>query len=149
VRYCLAGEATLSEGFPGRFHIVSNVFPDCAGPVTGAHFNPLITMGTFCARLTSLPRMILYIIGQSIGAILGAFMVRASLGVGKHGVRVVPGCFIDSSLVSPAEAWGKFFPLSFGMLTQVPLDAIDWTIMGGPCFVLGLGVIMWCQAVLI
>jgi glycerol uptake facilitator-like aquaporin len=78
---------------------------DCAGPVTGAHFNPLITMGTFCARLTSLPRMILYIIGQSIGAILGAFLVRASLGVGKQGVRVVPGCFVDSSLVSPAEAW--------------------------------------------
>jgi hypothetical protein len=76
-------------------------------------------------------------------------MVRASLGVGKHGVRVVPGCFIDSSLVSPAEAWGKFFPLSFGMLIQMHLDVVDGTILGGPCFFGGWESIMWCQAVLV
>lgn len=75
-----------------------------AGPVTGAHFNPLITIGTFCAKLSSLPRTVLYVGFQCLGAVVGAYLVRASLGVGPEGLAVLPGCYVDPTLVTPGQA---------------------------------------------
>ncbi|KIW68836.1 hypothetical protein PV04_04756 [Phialophora macrospora] len=82
-----------------------SLFIYATGPVTGAHFNPLITMGTFTARLSSLPRTVLYITLQCVGAVVGAYLVRAALGLSPRSLHVVPGCYIDSSLVPPAEAF--------------------------------------------
>lgn len=82
-----------------------SLFVYSAGPVTGAHFNPLITMSTFAAKLSSFPRTVLYIAHQCVGAVVGAYLVRAVLGLGPDGLKVVPGCYIDSSLVPPAEAF--------------------------------------------
>jgi glycerol uptake facilitator-like aquaporin len=84
---------------------IISLFIYATGPVTGAHFNPLITMGAFAARLTSLPRAVLYISHQCIGAVVGAYLVRAALGLRADALRVVPGCYIDSSVVTPAEAF--------------------------------------------
>lgn len=50
-----------------------------AGPISGAHFNPLITIGTFFAQLTSLPRAALYVAAQSLGAVIGGYILRASV----------------------------------------------------------------------
>jgi len=72
-----------------------------AGPVTGGHMNPLITIGTFCTRLATFPRTVLYVLFQIAGATIGAFLIRAALG---NKMRIVPGCWIDPSLVSPGEA---------------------------------------------
>jgi glycerol uptake facilitator-like aquaporin len=82
-----------------------SLFIYTAGPVTGAHFNPLITMGTFTARLSSLPRTVLYITFQCLGAVVGAYLVRAALGLSPRSLHIVPGCYIDSTLVAPAEAF--------------------------------------------
>ncbi|KDQ12155.1 hypothetical protein BOTBODRAFT_189428 [Botryobasidium botryosum FD-172 SS1] len=73
-----------------------------AGPVSGGHLNPLITIGTFCARLATFPRTVLYVLFQLTGATIAAFLIRATLGDRIPGV--VPGCYIDPSLVSPGEA---------------------------------------------
>jgi len=89
---------------PGLYH---QPFHLCGRPVTGAHFNPLITMGTFTARLSSLPRTALYIAHQCIGAVIGAYLVRAALGLSPKSLQVVPGCYIDSKLVAPAEAFAS------------------------------------------
>ena len=85
--------------------ILITVFTFAAGPITGAHFNPLITMGTFFTKLSSLPRTILYITFQCMGAVIGAFLLRASLGASPKDLEVVPGCYVDTSLVTAGEAY--------------------------------------------
>jgi len=102
-------ETSVGAVFPVAFAAVLQIFLIslfiyAAGPVTGAHFNPLITFGTFCARLSSLPRMTLYVIFQSLGAVVGGFMLRAALGAGPAALTVLPGCYIDTALVTPGEA---------------------------------------------
>ncbi|OCT52833.1 hypothetical protein CLCR_10497 [Cladophialophora carrionii] len=105
-----ATETSVGAVFPVAIASIVQVFLIslfiyAAGPVTGAHFNPLITMGTFATRLSSLPRTVLYIILQCLGAIVGAYLVRAALGLSPRSLHVVPGCYIDSALVAPAEAF--------------------------------------------
>lgn len=46
---------------------------DCAG----GHINPAVTFGLFLARKVTLPRTILYIVAQCLGAICGAGLVKA------------------------------------------------------------------------
>ncbi|EXJ60360.1 hypothetical protein A1O7_04512 [Cladophialophora yegresii CBS 114405] len=105
-----ATETSVGAVFPVAIASIVQIFQIslfiyAAGPITGAHFNPLITMGTFAARLSSLPRTILYVILQCLGAIVGAYLVRAALGLSPISLHVVPGCYIDSGLVAPAEAF--------------------------------------------
>ena len=45
--------------------------------VAGGHINPAVTFGLFLARKVSLPRAILYMIAQCLGAICGAGLVKA------------------------------------------------------------------------
>lgn len=75
-----------------------------AGPVSGAHFNPTISMATFTAGLSIFPRTLLYILFQSTGAIVAGALLRASLGMAPHEIPPIPGCYIDTSLVTPGEA---------------------------------------------
>lgn len=75
------------------------------GPVSGGHFNPLITMATFAAQLAAFPRAVLYVAFQCIGAVVAGFMIRVGLGDGREGMRVVPGCTVDTEVVSPGEAY--------------------------------------------
>ena len=82
-----------------------SLFIYCAGPLTGAHFNPLITLATFCAKLSSLPRTLLYVVFQCIGGVVGAFLCRAALGVTAVELVVVPGCYIDTSVVTAGQAY--------------------------------------------
>lgn len=46
--------------------ITISLFTFGLGPVTGAHLNPLITMATFVARLSSLARTVLYVVFQCV-----------------------------------------------------------------------------------
>lgn len=75
-----------------------------AGPVSGAHFNPTISMATFTAGLSIFPRTLLYIVFQSAGAVVAGTLVRASLGMRPHDIPPIPGCYIDTDLVTPGEA---------------------------------------------
>lgn len=102
-------ETSVGPIFPVTFAAIVNfllisLFIFCAGPVTGAHFNPLITWATFLTKLSSLPRTVLYTVFQCAGAVIGAFLVRASLG-SREPLAVMPGCYIDPTLVSPGEAY--------------------------------------------
>ncbi|KAB2576895.1 Aquaporin TIP1-3 [Lasiodiplodia theobromae] len=56
-----------------------SLFILAAGPASGGHLNPFITMSTFAAGLSTLSRSVLYIIAQCIGAVAGAFLLK--LGV--------------------------------------------------------------------
>lgn len=57
-----------------------SLFIYAAGPVSGGHLNPSITMATFFAGLSTLPRSVLYIIAQTTGGIVGGFWLRLGLG---------------------------------------------------------------------
>ena len=105
-----ATETSVGAIFPVTYAgivqiILITIFIFAAGAITGAQFNPLITMGTFFTKLSSLPRTILYITFQCMGAVIGAFLLRASLGASPEDLKVVPGCYVDTSLVTAGEAY--------------------------------------------
>lgn len=54
------------------------LFIFAAGPVSGGHVNPTITMATFFARLSTFPRSILYISFQLLGATVAGYLLRGS-----------------------------------------------------------------------
>jgi hypothetical protein len=102
-------KTSLGPITPAVFGALCNVllislFIFSAGPVSGGHLNPLITMATFTAKLSAFPRTILYIVFQCGGAVVAGFLVRASLGAPPSSFRAVPGCYIDPALVAPGQA---------------------------------------------
>ncbi|KAK2695641.1 hypothetical protein QWA68_004113 [Fusarium oxysporum] len=80
--------------------IFITLFITSFGAISGAHFNPLITFATFCARLCSLPRLILYVAAQIGGGALAGLLVRASWG-GRD--FKVGGCWLFTDIVPPKE----------------------------------------------
>ncbi|KAN0069491.1 Aquaporin-like protein [Elaphomyces granulatus] len=72
------------------------------GAVSGAHLNPTITIATFCARLTSLPRMVLYVAFQTLGGALAGLLARA--GYGSRSFQV-GGCWLYSNVVPVGDAF--------------------------------------------
>ncbi|XP_051132235.1 aquaporin PIP2-4-like [Andrographis paniculata] len=49
----------------------------CTAGISGGHINPAVTFGLFLARKVSLPRAVLYIVAQCLGAICGCGLVKA------------------------------------------------------------------------
>jgi glycerol uptake facilitator-like aquaporin len=74
----------------------------CFGSVSGAHFNPTITIATFFARLCSLPRMILYVAFQTLGGTLAGLLARAAYGSRSFKVG---GCFLYTDVVPVGDAF--------------------------------------------
>lgn len=104
---------SLGPVTPAAFGAIANtflitLFIYAGGPVSGGHFNPLITMSTFFARLSIFPRTVLYILFQCAGAVVAGFLVRVSLGRPAALFRGVPGCYIDPLIVSPGQALVNF-----------------------------------------
>lgn len=102
----LAAQLSTGPLIPAIIGGVTNAFNltlfiDAAGPVSGGHFNPLITIATFVTRLATFPRAVLYCLSD-LGAVIGGFLLRAALG---HDPWPLPGCFIDIAVVSPGRAY--------------------------------------------
>lgn len=74
--------------------------------VSGGHFNPLITMGTFFVRLTSLPRAVLYLSFQVAGASIAGLMLRAAFDTRDF---TAGGCFIFEDQVPVSSAFATEF----------------------------------------
>ncbi len=56
------------------------VFAFAYGNLSGAHFNPAVTVGVLAARAMSLGEAIAYIISQLVAGVAAAFLLRAVLG---------------------------------------------------------------------
>jgi glycerol uptake facilitator-like aquaporin len=102
--------------------LLVSLFIFSLGPVTGSHLTPLITFATFLAKLTSLPRMVLYITFQCIGGVVGAYVLRASLGGDPQTLVFSPGCYVDPTEIPSTQAFaletmGSIFVLflAFGL----------------------------------
>ncbi|KAK3100870.1 hypothetical protein LTR53_018875, partial [Teratosphaeriaceae sp. CCFEE 6253] len=56
------------------------IFIFTAGPASGGHLNPTITLATFFTGLCTLPRAVLYIAAQCTGAIIACYWLKLGLG---------------------------------------------------------------------
>ncbi|CAG7962071.1 unnamed protein product [Penicillium nalgiovense] len=114
------------------------LFIFAAGPVSGGHVNPTITMATFFARLSTFPRSILYISFQLLGATVAGYLLRGSFDTRSF---VIPGCFIDTSIVSVGSAFTIEVTTDFMLIFfsfSVGLDPRQREVFGpalGPIFV--------------
>lgn len=86
--------------------IIIPLFIYSLGPVSGGHINPMITMATFTARLTSFPRMVLYIAFQTAGGSIAGLFLRVSFGSREF---LAGGCAANTTLVPI----GDHFALEF------------------------------------
>ncbi|KAJ9610556.1 hypothetical protein H2200_005333 [Cladophialophora chaetospira] len=71
------------------------------GAISGAHFNPLITIGTFFARLTTFPRLVLYMSAQISGAALAGLLLRASANTRDFKCG---GCYLFTEQGTPVSS---------------------------------------------
>lgn len=86
--------------------MAATLFTFTFSPISGAHLNPTISFATFCARLTSLPRMVLYVAFQTLGATLSGLLVRASWD--GRGFKA-GGCYLFPALVPVSNAFAIEF----------------------------------------
>lgn len=108
---------TLYAGLINFIGLMLFIF--AAGPASGGHLNPSITMGTFFAGLSTFPRTVLYISAQATGGIVGGYLLRLALGAdGYFPSGIIPGCTVDTTRVS----LGQFFVLEM-MFAQALLFA--------------------------
>lgn len=81
--------------------LILSLFTFAFGVVSGAHLNPTITCATFLVRLSSLPRAVLYVCFQLLGASLGGLLVRA--GYGSRDFKT-GGCWLFPDVVPVQSA---------------------------------------------
>lgn len=93
--------------------ILTTMFIFCFAAGSGAHLNPLITIATFFARLTSLPRTILYVGFQLLGGSLAGLLIRASYDSRNFKVG---GCWLNPAQVSVSSALATEFSASLVLL---------------------------------
>lgn len=58
-----------------------SLFIYACSPSSGGHINPTITFATLTTGLIELPRAVLYMSGQTIGAALAGGLIRGSFGI--------------------------------------------------------------------
>lgn len=86
--------------------IATSLFVFSFNVVTGGHLNATITIATFFCRMTTLPRMVLYVGFQAAGAILAGLLVRATLNTTDFKAG---GCFFDPNLVETRQMFTAEF----------------------------------------
>ena len=130
------------------------VFAFAYGGLSGAHFNPAVTIGVLAARAMTLAEAIGYIISQVVAAACAAFLLRAVLGgvatglgrpelaqgvvLGATTLTITPeaGFVIEAALAfflvivvlttAVARSAGNLAPLAIGMTLTLNI------LMGGP-----------------
>lgn len=142
-------DAALTMGLiMGAHMVLLPVMIYTAGPISGAHFNPMVTSVFMMARMQSVSSGVCYIVAQCLGGILGAAGAFYSLPVsmqvvGFAGVQGVPldrtvaqaflgevyasffFIFVLMGMVVDKRGWGKFGPFA------VPLAiCLDMWILG-------------------
>lgn len=85
--------------------IILPLFIFAGGPVSGGHFNPFITISTFFARLSTLPRTVAYVLLQCTGSVIGGFMLRAATALKPKDLAIIPGCYADPAQISSAQVY--------------------------------------------
>lgn len=103
-----SGVGILGVAFAVGFSIVAGVL--IFGPISGAHFNPAVTVGIAAAGETSWRTVPAYVAAQLVGGAAGASLIAFVLGQ-------APGRF-DSAVASgfSANGYGELSSLNVGIL---------------------------------
>lgn len=105
------------------FGLVIMVMIYAVGHISGAHFNPAVTLGFALSRHFPLPRVGLYWAAQMAGALVAALLLRASLGnVAGVGVTLPSG--------SDGQAFLWEAVLSFFLMFVIMAVATDTRAVG-------------------
>ena len=84
------------------------------GPISGAHFNPLVTLAALINRTMKSGEALAYIVAQIIGALLGVFIARAMFDL--------PLLQASTTIRSGEAQWLAEVVASFGLLTVIFLS---------------------------
>jgi MIP family channel proteins len=99
------------------------------GPVSGAHFNPSVTIGVLTAGAMRTGEAICYIVVQLIGGVVGALLLRTVLGGAETGLGT-PALAHDLALgatsltITPAAGFMIEAVLGFFLVTVVLSTAV-------------------------
>lgn len=105
------------------------VFAFAYGSLSGAHFNPAVTVGVLAVRAMTLGEAIGYIISQLVAAIAAAFLLRALLGGVATGLgrpELAQGVALGATAltITPAAGFVIEALLAFFLVTAVLNTAI-------------------------
>src|SRR4051794_13629162 len=94
--------------------------------ISGAHFNPAVTIGFLTTRRIAPPQALLYIVAQLAGAILAAFLCTqifpaAAVADAKLGIPLPP----DAPWITPTIVLLTEFILTFLLMTAIYGTAVD------------------------
>jgi len=81
------------------------------GPVSGAHFNPAVTLGDIWFGHIHWPHAVLYIVAQTAGAFAGV--------AAAHGMFGEPLFFVSQHVRSGPAQWWSEFVATFGLLAVI------------------------------
>lgn len=84
------------------------------GPISGAHFNPLVTLAAFINRTMTPSEALAYIVAQVIGALAGVFIA--------HAMFDLPLLQASTTIRSGEAQWLAEAVASFGLLTVIFLS---------------------------
>ena len=88
------------------------------GPVSGAHFNPAVTLAFFIRRQIPVKLALLFVVMQIIGGMCGAFLA--------HFMFEMPILQMSTNLRTGPAQWGAEFVATFGLLLAVGSLAVAW-----------------------
>jgi MIP family channel proteins len=105
------------------------VFAFAYGSLSGAHFNPAVTVGVLAARAMSLGEAIGYIISQIVAAACAAFLLRAVLGGVETGLgrpELAQGVVLGATTltITPAAGFVIEAVLAFFLVIVVLTTAV-------------------------
>ena len=87
------------------------------GPVSGAHFNPAVTLAFFIRRQIPVKLALFFVVMQIIGGLCGAFLA--------HFMFEMPVLQMSTNLRSGPAQWSAEFVATFGLLTVI-FGGIRW-----------------------
>ncbi|KAK5661082.1 hypothetical protein OQA88_10972 [Cercophora sp. LCS_1] len=101
--------------------MVSNIlllmcFIYATAPASGGHLNPLISFSTMLTGICPLPRAVLYICGQTLGACIAGGVLTGVWGRERSVQLQGGGCFYDSSKVLAGQVFLNEVAASFALL---------------------------------
>ncbi len=95
----VSGGEVTHVGVALTFGLVVMTLIYALGDVSGAHFNPAVTLGLWCARRSEGRRVLPYITAQMVGALLGSLLLRSLFPVHATLGATLPSGSVMQSLL--------------------------------------------------
>ena len=110
-------------GVAFSFGLVIMVMIYAVGHISGAHFNPAVTLAFALSRHFPWPRAVGYWTAQLVGALMAAALLRGSLGDLAH---------VGATLPAGSEGQSFLWELVLSFFLMFVVMAVATTIMTGP-----------------